>query len=74
MDLFAKPITKEELKFQKWQADESNRLQREQEKFLAERLALKATMTDEEWEEYLQVEAIENAQKRAATTENYEVR
>lgn len=73
MDLFAK-VTDEDRKFQKYLQDENDRLQEEQEKVVAERLALKATMTDEDWEEFLQVEAIENAKSRSATIKQYELR
>ena len=74
MDLFAKTITEEEIKFQKWQKTESKKLAQAQAEFLAERAALMATMTEEKWEEYLQDKAIENARARAATTKQYEVR
>jgi hypothetical protein len=63
VELFAK-VTKEQIEFQKWQLAENDRLQKEQEKFVAERMALMATMTDEEWEEFLRAEAVENAKAR----------
>jgi hypothetical protein len=73
VDLFAK-VTEEQIEFQKWQLAENDRLQKEQEKFVAKRMALMATMTDEEWEEFLRAEAVENAKARAKTTKQYELR
>jgi hypothetical protein len=65
---------KEQEDFQKWQLAENARLQKEQERFIAARLKLMASMTEEEWEEFLEMEAVENAQKRAGNTEEYETR
>jgi hypothetical protein len=73
VDLFAK-VTEEQIEFQKWQLAENDRLQKEQAKVVAERMALMATMTDEEWEEFLEAEAVENAKARAKTTKQYELR
>lgn len=73
MSLFVK-ATQEQKDFQKWQLAESERLQAEQEKVLAERVALMNTMTEEGWEEFLQAEAIVNARIRATTIKQYEIR
>jgi hypothetical protein len=82
MDLFApgtkhnpnEKARKEQADFQAWQQAENERLQAEQAAVLKERLALMATMTSEEWEEFLQLEAIENAKRRAPNTRQYELR
>lgn len=73
-DLFAKPITEEMIKFQKWQQEENDKLAKAQVEYLAERTALMNTMSENEWEEFLQAEAIENAKARAGTTKQYELR
>lgn len=73
MDLFVK-ATQEQKDFQKWQRAESERLRAEQKKVLVTRVALMNTMAEAEWEEFLQVEAIENARIRATATKQYEIR
>lgn len=48
---------KEQEDFQAWQQAENEKMAKDQAEYLARRIALMATMTEEEWEEYLQVEA-----------------
>ncbi len=65
---------KEQQEFQAWQQSENERLEKEQEIYLAQRIALMNTMTEQEWESFLEAEAIENAKARAQGTKQYELR
>jgi phage terminase large subunit-like protein len=82
MDLFAEgtknnpnsKAQKEQEEFRQWQIEENKRLEKEAAEFIAKRIDLMESMSPEEWEDYLQTEAIENAQKRAFSTKEYETR
>ncbi len=50
-------------RLQAFQRTENERMQREMAEFAAKRAALKATMTAEEWQKFLQEETAENAKK-----------
>ena len=65
---------KEQEDFQAWQQEENARLAKEQETYLASRIEMMNSMTEQEWEEFLQAEAIENAKARADQTKDYELR
>jgi hypothetical protein len=54
---------KEQEEFQAWQLAENEKLAKAQAEFIAQRQALMATMSPQEWEEFLQDEAIENAKR-----------
>ncbi len=62
---------KEQEDFQAHLLAENEKLAKAQEEYLAKRTALMNTMTEEEWENYLQAEAIENA-KEFSNMKEYE--
>ncbi len=74
MDLFAGKPTRQQIDFNAYLQKENEKLAKVQEEFLAKRTALMNSMTDEEWQEFLQAEMAKNIKDRASTTKQYEVR